>query len=99
MVGDQSFRNAVGPYREEEIRRVKCSLIFVKEMDMISLTHGLKSLREDCKPGKHQDIEINIVITRHNVVFGRIISALLRNTQWDISQQKKTSFGLYACEI
>ena len=60
MVGDQSFRNAVGPYGQEEIRTVKCSLTFVKVMDVISPAHCLKSLREDCKPGKHQEIEINI---------------------------------------
>ena len=34
---------------------------FGKEMDMISLTHGLKSLREDCTPERHQEIEINII--------------------------------------
>jgi len=61
VVGDQSFQNAVGPYVQEEIGEVKWSLTFVKERDMISPTHGLKSLREDCKPGKHQEIKISIV--------------------------------------
>jgi len=61
VVGDRSFQNSVGPYGQEEIGEVKCSLTFVREMDMISPTHGLKNLREECEPGKHQEIEITII--------------------------------------
>jgi len=44
VVGDQSFWNAVGPYGQEEIRRVKCSLTFVKEMDVDQTGHELLRL-------------------------------------------------------
>ena len=33
---------------EGEIIEVKCSLTFVKEKDLLSRKHGLRSLREDC---------------------------------------------------
>jgi hypothetical protein len=39
---------------------VKCSSIFVKYVDLLPQTHGLKSLREDCTPGKQQEIDIDI---------------------------------------
>jgi hypothetical protein len=42
------------------IRKVKCSSSFVKGLDLSSPTHGLRSLGEDCTPGKHQEIEVNI---------------------------------------
>jgi hypothetical protein len=44
---------------EGETREVKCSSTFVKGMDLSSPTHGLRSLREDCTCGKHQEIKID----------------------------------------
>jgi hypothetical protein len=38
---------------EGEITEVKCSLTFVKEMDMLLPKHGFRSLREDSIPGKY----------------------------------------------
>jgi len=29
-------------------------------MDLLQATHGLESLRENCTPGKHQEIDIDI---------------------------------------
>jgi hypothetical protein len=37
---------------ETETKEVKCILTFVKELDLLSLTRGLRSLREGCTPGK-----------------------------------------------
>jgi hypothetical protein len=45
---------------EGAIREVKFSSIFVKEMDLSSTKHCLESLIEECAPGMHQDIEIDI---------------------------------------
>jgi hypothetical protein len=45
---------------ERETGEVKCSSTSMKEMDLLSPTHGLESLRENCSPGKHQEIEIDI---------------------------------------
>jgi len=39
---------------EEEIAEAKSSLTFVKEVKLLSVTHGLKSPREDLTPGKNQ---------------------------------------------
>jgi hypothetical protein len=33
--------------REIETKQVKCLLTFVEELDLLSLTRGLRSLRED----------------------------------------------------
>jgi hypothetical protein len=44
---------------EGVIREVKYSLTFVKGMNLSSPTHVLRSLREDCTPGKHQEIEVD----------------------------------------
>jgi hypothetical protein len=44
---------------EGEIREVKCSSTFVKGKKLSSSTHGLRSLREDCTPGKHQEIKVD----------------------------------------
>ena len=41
-------------------REVKFLLTFVKEMALLSPTHGFRSLKEECTPGKHQDIETKI---------------------------------------
>ena len=43
---------------EGEIREGTCSLVSVKGKDLSSPTHGIRSLREDCTPGKHQQIEV-----------------------------------------
>jgi hypothetical protein len=45
---------------EGEIRQVKFSSNFVKELDLSSTTHCLESLIEDCALGMHQDVEIDI---------------------------------------
>jgi hypothetical protein len=37
-----------------------CSSIFVKYVDLLPAMHGLKSLREDCTPEMHQEIDIDI---------------------------------------
>ena len=47
---------------EGEIRQVKCTSTPMKGMDL-SPIRGLRSLREDCTPGKHQEIEVNISLT------------------------------------
>jgi len=39
---------------EGEIREGTCSLASVKGKDLSSPTHGLRSLREDSTPEKHQ---------------------------------------------
>jgi hypothetical protein len=44
---------------KREIRDVNCSSKFVKEMALSSPPRGLRSLREDCTPGKHQEIEVD----------------------------------------
>jgi hypothetical protein len=43
-----------------EIRNVKCSLAVVKEIDLLSPTHSLRSLREGSAPLKHQENEPDI---------------------------------------
>jgi hypothetical protein len=45
---------------EIETKEVKCLLTFVVELDLLSLTHDLRSLREGCTPGKLQAINIDI---------------------------------------
>jgi hypothetical protein len=42
-----------------EKSEVKCSMTFVKEIDLSS-TQGLKDLREDCASEQHQEIETDI---------------------------------------
>jgi hypothetical protein len=44
---------------------------FVKDMDLLSPTHGLRSLKDDCTPGKHQEIETDIsgIIYSQNIDF------------------------------
>jgi hypothetical protein len=44
---------------EGEIREVKFPSTFVKEMNL-SPTHGFRSVREECLPGQHQKIEIDM---------------------------------------
>jgi len=45
---------------EGEIREVKCSSTFMIGIDLSSATHGLRSLKEDCTPGKkHQEIVVD----------------------------------------
>jgi hypothetical protein len=44
----------------KEHPEVKFSLAFVKELDFLSPTQGLKFLREKCTSGKNQEIKINI---------------------------------------
>jgi len=61
IVGDKSWHNTVGPYgMERKKSEFKCSSIFVKPMDLLPPTHGLKILRKDCTPGKQQEIDIDI---------------------------------------
>jgi hypothetical protein len=61
VVGVKSWHITVGPYgMRRKKSEVKCSLIFVKCMDLVPPTHGLKSLREECTPGKHWEIVIDI---------------------------------------
>ena len=63
VVGDKSYQNTVRPHvlgRRNQIKRTSTSM---KGMDLSSPIHGLKSLREDCTPGKHQEIEVNISLT------------------------------------
>jgi hypothetical protein len=50
---------------EGEIREVNCSLTFVKEMDLLLVTYCLKSLREGCTLGKHQEIKMDISWTKY----------------------------------
>jgi hypothetical protein len=38
---------------EGEIREVKCSSTFMIGIDLSSATHDLRSLKEDCTPGKN----------------------------------------------
>jgi hypothetical protein len=45
---------------EGEITEARSSLTFVKEMELLSPTHGMKSLREVRTPGKDQETEIDI---------------------------------------
>jgi hypothetical protein len=45
---------------EIETKEIKCLLTFVKELDSLSLTHGLRSLIEGSIPGKLQVINIDI---------------------------------------
>jgi hypothetical protein len=45
---------------EIKTKEVKCLLTFVKELDSLSLTRGLRSLREGCITGKLQVINIDI---------------------------------------
>jgi hypothetical protein len=53
VVGDESWHNTVGSYRMGRKKSdFEYSSIFVKYMDWLPPTHGLKSLREDCSPGK-----------------------------------------------
>jgi len=66
VVGDKSWHNAVGPYGMGRKKlEVECSPIFMKYTDLLPPTHGLKSLREDCTPGKHQESDIDISRTTH----------------------------------
>ena len=50
---------------EGEIREVKGSSIFMKGMGLSSPIYGLRSLKEDCTPGKHQVIEVNTSWTKY----------------------------------
>jgi endonuclease/exonuclease/phosphatase family metal-dependent hydrolase len=44
--------------RDGESREVKYSSNFVKEMALSSQKHGLRSPRDDCTRGKHQETEV-----------------------------------------
>jgi hypothetical protein len=44
--------------RDGEIREVKFSSMFVKEMALLSQKSGLRSPRDDCTRGKPQEIEV-----------------------------------------
>ena len=50
---------------EGEITEVKCSSTFMKGMDLSSPTHALRSLKEDCTPGKHQEIVVTTSCTTY----------------------------------
>jgi exonuclease III len=59
-VGDKSYRNTLYHMElEEEIREVKCLSTFMKGLELSSPTHGLRNIREHCKPGKNQKIEVD----------------------------------------
>ena len=61
VFGDKSWHNAVGPYgMGRKKSEVECSSNFMKYMDLLPPTHGVKGLREDRTPGKHQESDINI---------------------------------------
>ena len=61
VVGDKSYQTMLNHNDwEREIRPFKHSSIFVTEMDLSSTAHCLLSLIEDCAPGLHQDVEIDI---------------------------------------
>jgi hypothetical protein len=45
---------------EIETKEIKCLLTSVKELDLLSLTRGVRSLREGCILGKLQAINIDI---------------------------------------
>jgi len=57
VVIDKSYRNDMD--LEEEIRQVKCLSTFMKGLDLSSPAHGLRNLRERCKAGKNQKIEVD----------------------------------------
>lgn len=60
VVGDKSYRNMLDYMDlEEEIREVKCLSTFMKGLDLSSPKHGLRNLRELCKLGKNQKIEVD----------------------------------------
>jgi len=66
VVGDESYRNNVGPHGlGRKKQEVKCLLTFVKEMDCLSPTHGSGSLREDCTQGRCQGIGVDIIWTTY----------------------------------
>ena len=66
VVGDESYRNIVGPHGlGERNTEVKCLLTFVKEMDCLSPTYGSGRLREDCTHGRHQEIGVNFSWTTY----------------------------------
>ena len=59
-VGDKSYRKILDDMNlEEEIRQVKCLSTFMKGLHLSSPAHGLRNLREHCKPGKNQKIEVD----------------------------------------
>jgi hypothetical protein len=61
VFGDKANGNICGPMDWEiETKEVKCLLTSVKERVLLSLTRGLRSLREGCTRGKLQAININI---------------------------------------
>jgi hypothetical protein len=49
VIEDKAFQNVAGQHGlEGKNREVKVSLTLVRGMDLSSLTHGLRSIREDC---------------------------------------------------
>ena len=57
VVGDKSYRNIFGLRGLGRRNQSTCSSTFVKEMDLSSPAHGLKSLIEDPTHGKQQEME------------------------------------------
>jgi exonuclease III len=65
VVGDESFRNTVGPHGLGRRNHRGQMLINFCERNGMSPTHGSESLREDCTHGRHQEIGVNISWTTY----------------------------------
>ena len=63
VVRDKSYQNIAGPYILGRRKQTGQMHINLNERNGPSPIHNLRSLREVCTPGKHQEIEINISLT------------------------------------
>jgi len=52
-------------------------------MDLLSPTHGLGRLREDCTTAKHQEIEVNTSWTDYTLVKHRLRNSTMRGADTD----------------
>jgi hypothetical protein len=61
VIGDKSYRNIVGPQGlGRRNQRSKMLIDFCERNGLVITNACFKSLREDCTPGKYQEIEIDI---------------------------------------